>query len=316
MIFIIPLLILVVVVLVCVASIVPQSHEYVIEFLGTYMTTWSAGLHFRIPFVTRIAKKVSLKEQVLDFPPQSVITKDNVSMQIDTVIYLQVVDAKLFAYGVESPLMAIENLTATTLRNIIGEMDLDGTLTGRDTINCKMQGVIDEATDPWGIKVNRVEVKNIIPPAGIQQAMEKQMKAERERREAILLAEGEKKAAILEAEGHKDSAILEAQAAKESALLRAQGEAEAIRVVAEARADSYARVKAVMGADGLVKLEALQTLTNMGNGAATTILLPSELQGLGGVFGALKTVAGKMPEQEPEPAAPADDGGDDGSVWG
>lgn len=305
MIFIIPLLILAVVVLVCVASIVPQSHEYVIEFLGTYMTTWSAGLHFRIPFVTRIAKKVSLKEQVLDFPPQSVITKDNVSMQIDTVIYLQVVDAKLFAYGVESPLMAIENLTATTLRNIIGEMDLDGTLTGRDTINCKMQGVIDEATDPWGIKVNRVEVKNIIPPAGIQQAMEKQMKAERERREAILLAEGEKKAAILEA-----------QAAKESALLRAQGEAEAIRVVAEARADSYARVKTVMGADGLVKLEALQTLTNMGNGSATTILLPSELQGLGAVFGALRTVVDKMPEQKPEPAAPADDGGDDGSVWG
>ena len=283
------------------AKIVPQGHAYVLEFLGKYMTTWDAGLHFRIPVVTRIVKRVSLKEQVLDFPPQSVITKDNVGMQIDTVIYLHIVEPKAFAYGVEAPLMAIENLTATTLRNIMGEMDLDTALTSRDTINGEMQSIINEATGSWGIKVNRVEVKNIMPPKSIQEAMEKQMKAERERRESVIRAEGEKKAAILTAEGNKDAAILEAEADKQAALLRAeaekqeqilraQGEAEAIRMVAEARAEGLDKVKAVMGQTGVIQTESLDALSRMAQGPATTILIPSDLQGLGSVFTALNAV--------------------------
>ena len=294
-------LILVAALLFATAKVVPQNHAWVLEFLGKYMATWEAGLHFRIPVLTRIVKKVSLKEQVLDFPPQNVITKDNVGMKIDTVLYMQVRDPKLFAYGVEAPLMALENLTATTLRNIIGEMELDATLTSRDIINSKMQSVIDEATDPWGIKVNRVEVKNIMPPASIQEAMEKQMKAERERREAILRAEGEKKSSILTAEGNKEAAILEAQADKESALLRAeaerqqqillaQGQAEAIREVAEARAKGLEIVKSVVGQEGVIQIQALETLSKMSEGNATTILIPSELQGLGSMFTALNSV--------------------------
>lgn len=295
------ILVLAIVAAVNTAIVVPQESQYVLEFLGTYMTTWSAGLHFKVPFLSRIVKKVSLKEQVLDFPPQSVITKDNVSMQIDTVVYLRITSAKLFTYGVESPLMAIENLTATTLRNIIGEMDLDGTLTSRDTINGKMQGIIDEATDPWGIKVNRVEVKNIIPPQSIQAAMEKEMRAERERRETILRAEGEKNAAITSAEGTKQAAILTAEAEKQSALLRAeayqqeailraQGEADAIRLVTEAKQEQYAKLQETLSRDGFLQMQAMEALKAMADGRASTIFIPSELQGLGGVLGTIKGV--------------------------
>ena len=288
-------------------KIVPQANAIVVERLGGYLTTWSVGLHFKAPFIDRVAKKVLLKEQVVDFPPQPVITKDNVTMQIDTVVYFQITDPKLYAYGVENPIMAIENLTATTLRNIIGDLELDETLTSRETINTQMRATLDVATDPWGIKVNRVELKNIIPPAAIQDAMEKQMKAERERREAILRAEGEKKAKILEAEGAKESAILRAEADKQAAILRAEaekekmireaeGEAEAILKVQQANADGIKMLKEA-GADAAVlKLKSLEAFEKVADGQATTILLPAELQGIASVAETFKAAAGKKAE--------------------
>lgn len=274
--------------------VVPQSKAYVIERLGTYFSTWETGLHVKIPFIDRIAKIVSLKEQVVDFKPQPVITKDNVTMQIDTVVFYQITDPKLYTYGVESPISAIENLSATTLRNIIGELELDSTLTSRDTINAKIRVILDEATDPWGIKVNRVELKNIIPPREIQDAMEKQMKAERERREAILRAEGEKQSRILVAEGHKESKILEAEAEKQSAILRAEavkeakmreaeGEAEAILKVQTATADAIKLLNEADANDAVVKLKALEAFAKAADGQATKIIIPSEIQGLAGL---------------------------------
>ena len=272
-------------------KIVPQANAIVVERLGGYLTTWSVGLHFKAPFIDRVAKKVLLKEQVVDFPPQPVITKDNVTMQIDTVVYFQITDPKLYAYGVENPIMAIENLTATTLRNIIGDLELDETLTSRETINTKMRSSLDVATDPWGIKVNRVELKNIIPPAAIQDAMEKQMKAERERREAILRAEGEKKSTILVAEGHKESAILDAEAEKQAAILKAEaqkeatireaeGKAEAIMKVQQANADGIRAIKEAGADDAVLTLKSLEALGVLANGKATKIVVPSDLQGL------------------------------------
>ena len=272
-------------------KIVPQANAIVVERLGGYLTTWSVGLHFKAPFIDRVAKKVLLKEQVVDFPPQPVITKDNVTMQIDTVVYFQITDPKLYAYGVENPIMAIENLTATTLRNIIGDLELDETLTSRETINTKMRSSLDVATDPWGIKVNRVELKNIIPPAAIQDAMEKQMKAERERREAILIAEGEKKSTILVAEGKKQSAILDAEAEKQAAILRAEaekekrireaeGQAEAILKVQQANADGIRAIKEAGADDAVLTLKSLEALGVLANGKATKIVVPSDLQGL------------------------------------
>lgn len=274
--------------------VVPQSKAYVIERLGTYFSTWQTGLHVKIPFFDRIAKIVSLKEQVVDFKPQPVITKDNVTMQIDTVVFYQITDPKLYTYGVESPISAIENLTATTLRNIIGELELDSTLTSRDTINAKIRVILDEATDPWGIKVNRVELKNIIPPREIQDAMEKQMKAERERRESILRAEGEKQSRILVAEGHKESKILEAEAEKQSAILHAEavkeakvreaeGEAEAILKVQQATADAIKLLNDADANDAVVKLKALEAFAKAADGQATKIIIPSEIQGLAGL---------------------------------
>ena len=274
--------------------IVPQSMTYVIERLGSYSDTWSAGLHVKIPFIERIAKKVSLKEQVADFPPQPVITRDNVTMQIDTVVFFQITDPKLYTYGVESPISAIENLSATTLRNIIGEMELDSTLTSRDTINTKIRVILDEATDPWGIKVNRVELKNIIPPREIQDAMEKQMKAERQRREAILTAEGEKQSRILVAEGHKESKILEAEAEKQAAILHAEavkeakireaeGEAAAIEAVQKATADAIRLLNDANAGDAVIKLKALEAFSKAADGQATKIIIPSEIQGLAGL---------------------------------
>ena len=281
--------------------IVPQSKVYVIERLGSYSDTWSAGLHVKIPFIERIAKKVSLKEQVADFPPQPVITRDNVTMQIDTVVFFQVMDAKLYTYGVNQPIAAIESLSATTLRNIIGEMELDQSLTSRDTINAKMRSILDEATDPWGIKVNRVELKNIIPPKEIQNAMEKQMKAERERRESILQAEGQKQSQILVAEGEKQSLILKADAAKQAAILKAEGEKEARIMAAEAEAqaimqvqtalaDSLKLLNAAAPNDQVVKLKALEAMQKVADGKATKIIIPSELQGLAGLAASAKTV--------------------------
>lgn len=274
--------------------VVPQSKAYVIERLGTYFGTWETGIHVKIPFVDRIAKIVSLKEQVVDFKPQAVITKDNVTMQIDTVVFYQITDPKLYTYGVESPIAAIENLSATTLRNIIGELELDSTLTSRDTINTKIRVILDEATDAWGIKVNRVELKNIIPPREIQDAMEKQMKAERERREAILRAEGEKQSRILVAEGHKESKILEAEAEKQSAILNAEavkeakireaeGEAEAILKVQTATADAIKMLNEADANDAVVKLKALEAFEKAADGQATKIIIPSEIQGLAGL---------------------------------
>ena len=274
--------------------VVPQSKAYVIERLGTYFSTWQTGLHVKIPFFDRIAKIVSLKEQVVDFKPQPVITKDNVTMQIDTVVFYQITDPKLYTYGVESPISAIENLTATTLRNIIGELELDSTLTSRDTINAKIRVILDEATDPWGIKVNRVELKNIIPPREIQDAMEKQMKAERERRESILRAEGEKQSRILVAEGHKESKILEAEAEKQSAILHAEavkeakvreaeGEAEAILKVQQATADAIKLLNDADANDAVVKLKALEAFAKAADAQATKIIIPSEIQGLAGL---------------------------------
>ena len=274
--------------------VVPQATQYVVERLGVYFTTWEAGLHFKTPFVDRVAKRVSLKEQVVDFKPQPVITRDNVTMQIDTVVFFQITDAKLFTYGVERPLAVIENLCATTLRNIIGEMELDHTLTSRDVINTKITAILDEATDKWGIKVNRVEVKNIIPPAEIQDAMEKQMKAERERRESVTRAEGEKRSAILVAEGEKESAILRADAVREQRIREAQGEAQAIMEVQKALADSIKLLNEAAPNDKVLALKSLEALQKVADGKATKLIIPSEIQNLTGLLAAAKeTVADK-----------------------
>ena len=283
-------------------TIVPQAKAYVIERLGAYQATWDVGFHIKLPVIDRVAKRVNLKEQVADFPPQPVITKDNVTMSIDSVIFFQITDPKLFVYGVDSPMLAIENLTATTLRNIIGDMELDQTLTSRETINTKMRAELDLATDPWGIKVNRVELKNIVPPAEIQNAMEKQMKAERERREAVTRAEGEKRAKILEAEGEKESAILRAQADKEAAILRAEaerekmireaeGEAQAIKTIQQANADGIRMLEEAGADEAVLKLKSLEAFEKVADGQATTILLPAELQGIASVAAALKETA-------------------------
>ena len=272
-------------------KVVQQARAVVIERLGAYKTTWGVGLHLKLPFIERVAKTVSLKEQVVDFPPQPVITKDNVTMQIDTVIYFQITDPKMYTYGVEHPLTAIENLTATTLRNIIGELELDQTLTSRDIINSKMRSILDEATDPWGIKINRVELKNILPPKEIQNAMEKQMKAERERRESILKAEGEKKSAILLAEGEKESAILRADAQKQAHILEAEGQAEAILKVQQATAEGIKLLNEAGASDGVIKLRALEAFTAAADGKATKIIIPSEIQGLAGMVKAVTEVA-------------------------
>ena len=279
-------IVLVVLVLILVVSnihVVQQSRAYVVERLGAYSATWNVGLHLKIPFIERVVKKVSLKEQVADFDPQPVITKDNVTMQIDTVIYFQITDPKLYTYGIEHPMVAIENLSATTLRNIIGDLELDQCLTSRDIINAKMRNILDEATDPWGIKVNRVELKNILPPREIQSAMEKQMKAERERREAILRAEGEKRAAILEAEGEKESAILRADAKKQQQILEAEGQAEAILKVQTATAEGIRLINEAAPSDGVLKIKALEAFTAAANGRATKIIIPSEIQGVAGL---------------------------------
>ena len=299
-----PILILVVLILILLIGnivIVQQSKAYVVERLGAFRCVWGVGLHLKVPFIERIAKKVSLKEQVADFPPQPVITKDNVTMQIDTVVYFQITDPKLYTYGVERPMNAIENLTATTLRNIIGEMELDQSLTSRDTINSKMRAILDEATDPWGIKVNRVELKNIIPPKEIQNAMEKQMKAERERRESILQAEGTKQSQILVAEGEKQAAILQADAAKQAAILRAEGEKQAKILAAEAEAQAITQVQTALAESlkllneaapnaQVVKLKALEAMEKVADGKATKIIIPSELQGLAGLAAGAKAI--------------------------
>ena len=264
-------------------SVVQQSRAYVIERLGAFHSVWGVGMHFKVPFIDRIARRVSLKEQVLDYPPQPVITKDNVTMQIDTVVYFQITDPKLYAYGVEQPMAAMETLTATTLRNIIGDLELDQTLTSRDVVNTKMRAILDEATDPWGIKVNRVELKNILPPQDIQNSMEKQMKAERDRRQAILQAEGQKKSAILIAEGEKESAILRADAEKQAAILKAEGEAEAIRKVQQALADSLEMLNKSAPSDQVIKLKSIEAMQKVADGKATKIIIPSEMQGLVGL---------------------------------
>ena len=274
---------IIIVILVRCIRVVQQAKAYVIERLGAYKTTWNVGLHFKLPFIERVAKVVSLKEQVADFPPQPVITEDNVTMQIDTVVYFQITDPKLYTYGIERPIVAIENLSATTLRNIIGDLELDQCLTSRDVINTKMRAILDEATDPWGIKVKRVELKNILPPREIQNAMEKQMKAERERREAILRAEGEKKSAILTAEGEKEAAILRADAKKQAQILEAQGEAEAILTVQRATAEGIKLINESAPTDPVIKIKALEAFTAAANGRATKIIIPSEIQSLAGL---------------------------------
>ena len=292
--FILPIIAIVFVIIISNIAVVQQSRAYVIERLGAFHTVWGVGLHIKIPFIDRVARRVSLKEQVLDYPPQPVITKDNVTMQIDTVVYFQITDPKLYAYGVEQPMAAMETLTATTLRNIIGDLELDQTLTSRDVVNTKMRAILDEATDPWGIKVNRVELKNILPPQDIQNSMEKQMKAERDRRQAILQAEGQKKSAILIAEGEKESAILRASAEKEAALLRAEaerqaailkaeGEAEAIRQVQQALADSLEMLNEKAPNDAVLKLKSIEAMQVVANGQATKIIIPSEMQGYVGL---------------------------------
>ena len=294
MIAIIILIVVVILILASCIKIVPQANAYVVERLGAYQGTWEVGIHFKMPIIDRVAKRVLLKEQVVDFAPQPVITKDNVTMQIDTVVYFQITDPKLYAYGVENPIMAIENLTATTLRNIIGDLELDETLTSRETINTKMRASLDVATDPWGIKVNRVELKNIIPPAAIQDAMEKQMKAERERREAILRAEGEKKSTVLVAEGKKESAILDAEAEKQAAILRAEahkeatireaeGQAEAILKIQQANADGLRMLKEAAPDAGVLQLKSLEAFAKAADGKATKIIIPSEIQGIAGL---------------------------------
>jgi regulator of protease activity HflC (stomatin/prohibitin superfamily) len=298
-IFIIILLVILLAIFIPCITIVPQAKAYVIERLGAYQGTWDVGFHIKLPVIDRVAKRVNLKEQVADFPPQPVITKDNVTMSIDSVIFFQITDPKLFVYGVDSPMLAIENLTATTLRNIIGDMELDQTLTSRETINTKMRAELDLATDPWGIKVNRVELKNIVPPAEIQNAMERQMKAERERREAVTRAEGEKRAKILEAEGEKESAILRAEADKEAAILRAEaerekmireaeGEAQAIKTIQQANADGIRMLKEAGADEAVLKLKSLEAFEKVADGQATTILLPAELQGIASIAAALK----------------------------
>ncbi len=298
---IIILFILIVLILSSCIKIVPQANAFVVERLGGYQATWSVGLHFKIPFIDRVSKRVLLKEQVADFAPQPVITKDNVTMRIDTVVFYQITDSKLFAYGVENPIMAIENLSATTLRNIIGDLELDQTLTSRETINTKMRASLDVATDPWGIKVNRVELKNIVPPAEIQNAMERQMKAERERREAVTRAEGEKRANILVAEGKKEAAILNAEAEKEAAILRAEaqkekmireaeGEAEAILKVQKASADGIRFLKEAGADEAVLRIKSLEAFEKAANGQATKLIIPSDIQGLAGLAGSLKEV--------------------------
>ena len=288
---IIVLLVIIAVIAVSCIHIVPQAKAYVVERLGGYQSTWDVGLHFKVPFIDRIARKVSLKEQVLDFPPQPVITKDNVTMRIDTLIFFQITDPKLYTYGVENPIMAIENLTATTLRNIIGELDLDETLTSREIINTKMRSSLDTATDPWGIKVNRVELKNIIPPQPIQEAMEKQMKAEREKREAILIAQGEKQSAITVAEGHKESAILEAEAEKEATIREAEGQAQAILAVQKANADGIRMLNEACASKEVIELKSLEAFAKAADGKATKIIIPSEIQGLAGMVSSVTEIA-------------------------
>ena len=301
---VIALIFLLLVVLASCIKIVPQAQAYILERLGAYQETWSVGIHIKIPFIDRVARRVNLKEQVADFPPQPVITKDNVTMRIDTVVFYQITDPRLFTYGVENPMMAIENLTATTLRNIIGDLELDQTLTSRETINTKMRAALDIATDPWGIKVNRVELKNIIPPAEIQNAMEKQMKAERERREAVTRAEGEKKANILVAEGEKESAILRAEAEKQSAILRAEaqkekmireaeGEAEAILKVQQANADGIRMLKEAGADEAVLKMKSLEAFEKAANGQATKILLPADLSGIASMATTFREVSDK-----------------------
>ena len=293
------LFVIVVMILASCIKIVPQAHAYVVERLGAYQGTWSVGLHIKMPLIDKVAKKINLKEQVVDFAPQPVITKDNVTMRIDTVVFFQITDPKLFAYGVENPIMAIENLTATTLRNIIGDLELDQTLTSRETINTKMRSSLDEATDPWGIKVNRVELKNIIPPAEIQTAMERQMKAERERREAVTRAEGEKKASVTVAEGKKQAAILEAEAEKQSAILRAEaqkekmireaeGEAEAILKVQQATADGIRMIREAGADEAVLRIKSLEAFEKAADGKATKIIIPSEIQGIAGLAASVK----------------------------
>jgi len=290
----IALIAIIVIILIRNIRIVPQAKAFVIERLGAYKTTWGVGLHLKVPFIEKVAKAVTLKEQVADFPPQPVITKDNVTMQIDTVVYFQITDPKLYTYGIEQPMVAIENLSATTLRNIIGDLELDQCLTSRDIINTKMRTILDEATDPWGIKVNRVELKNILPPKEIQNAMEKQMKAERERREAILRAEGEKRAAILEAEGEKESAILRADAKKQQQILEAEGEAEAILTVQRATAEGIRLINESTPTDAVLKIKALEAFTAAADGKATKIIIPSEIQGLAGLAsGIIESVKGE-----------------------
>ena len=293
---IIILVVLILAVVVSCIQIVQQSKAYVIERLGAFHSVWGVGMHFKLPFVERVVKKVSLKEQVADFDPQPVITKDNVTMQIDTVIYFQITDPKLYTYGVEYPMSAIENLTATTLRNIIGELELDQSLTSRDTINAKMRSILDEATDPWGIKVNRVELKNILPPREIQNAMEKQMKAERERRESILQAEGEKASKVLIAEGEKQSVLLQADAAKQARIMQAEGEATAILKVQQAMADSLKLLNEAAPNDQVIKLKALEALEKVADGKATKLIIPSEIQGLAGLAASAKTILSDKPE--------------------
>ena len=293
------LLLVVIFILVRCIRIVQQAKAYVIEFLGAYKTTWNVGLHFKIPFVEKVTKVVTLKEQVADFPPQPVITKDNVTMQIDTVVYFQITDPKLYTYGIEQPMVAIENLSATTLRNIIGDLELDQCLTSRDIINTKMRTILDEATDPWGIKVNRVELKNILPPKEIQNAMEKQMKAERERREAILRAEGEKRAAILEAEGEKESAILRADAKKQQQILEAEGEAEDILKVQKATAEGIRLINEAAPSEAVIKIKAMEAFSAAANGKATKIIIPSEIQGVAGLAsGLVEAVKGDVKSEE------------------
>ena len=296
------ILILLIIVIISNIKIVPQAHAYIVERLGAFHATWSVGLHFKIPVVEKVVKKVSLKEQVVDFPPQPVITKDNVTMQIDTVVYFQITDPRLYTYGVELPMSAIENLTATTLRNIIGDMELDESLTSRDIINTKMRSILDEATDPWGIKINRVELKNIIPPAGIREAMEKQMKAERERREAILRAEGEEKSAVLVAEGEKESRILQAEAEKQSQILKAEaekeaairiaeGEAQAILDVQKATAEGLKMLNDASPSEAVIAIKSLEAFAKAADGKATKIIIPSEIQGLAGLVTSIKEIA-------------------------
>ncbi len=308
---IIVLLVVIVLVLWILAScirIVPQAYAVVLERLGAYKATWGTGIHFKVPFIERVARRVNLKEQVVDFPPQPVITKDNVTMQIDTVVFFQITDPKLYAYGVENPIMAIENLSATTLRNIIGDMELDETLTSREVINTRMRASLDEATDPWGIKVNRVELKNIIPPAAIQDAMEKQMKAERERREAILKAEGEKRSTILVAEGKKQSAILDAEAEKQAAILHAEaqkermikeaeGQAQAVLKVQQATAEGLRMIKEAGADESVLTLKSLEALTKVADGKATKIIIPSEIQGIAGLATSLKEIMTDKPAE-------------------